>query len=116
MAIKPHLYRYMLWEFIAAMDSGEYDNLDIEEVKCHAAAGTIGAFIVDRFSGYDFSVFEPQHWVEVGEAWANLANAVDARRKFGVENKGITLLMAYALQSMQALEYEEKKSTGRRLA
>ena len=86
-------------------------SLDIDVVKRHANAGTISTFLVDRFGAdSDFSIFEPQDWTIIGETWASIANAVDARRKFGVENKGISLLMAYALQSLQMAESEEKKA------
>ena len=109
--MKAYKYRFLLWQLIAALDSGKYDSLDIDVVKRHANAGTISTFLVDRFGAdSDFSIFEPQDWTIIGETWASIANAVDARRKFGVENKGISLLMAYALQSLQMAEFEEKKA------
>jgi hypothetical protein len=77
----------------------------------HARAGTIASFLVDRFGAEaDFNMMEPEDWTAISELWFNLDNAVDARRKFGVENKGIALLMAYALESFQSLDREEKKS------
>jgi hypothetical protein len=39
-------YRFLLWQLIAALDSGKYDSLDIDEVKRHANAGTISTFLV----------------------------------------------------------------------
>ena len=108
--MKASKYRFLLWELIAALDSGKYDSLEIEEVKRHANAGTIPAFLVDRFGAdLDFSIFEAQDWTAIGETWASIANAIDAKRKFGVENKGISLLLAYTLQSLQMLQYEEEK-------
>jgi hypothetical protein len=50
---------------------------------------------------------EPQDWMVLADTWARIANAVDAKRKFGVENKGIYLLMAYALESCQMLTSAE---------
>ena len=106
--MKAYKYRQLLWEFIAALDSGKHDKLDIEEVRRHANAGTISVFLVDRFGpDCDLSIFEPSDWQEISETWASIANAVDARRKFGVENKGMSLLMAYALESFQQLVREE---------
>jgi len=50
----------------------------------------------------DPSLFrEPQDRAEINELWANLANAIDAKRKFGVTKKGMCLLMAYALESLR---------------
>ena len=55
-------------------------------------------------------MFEPKDWTDINETWSSIANAVDASRKFGVENKGIALLMAYTLQSIQQQESEERKA------
>ena len=109
--MKTYKYRFLLWQLIAALDTGKYDSLSIYEVKHHADAGTISAFLIDRFGGEaDFSMFEPKDWTDINETWSSIANAVDASRKFGVENKGIALLMAYTLQSIQQQESEERKA------
>lgn len=103
--MKPYKYRFLLWQFIAAMDTGKYDSVTFEEVHRHAEAGTIPAFLIDRFgSDLDLSMVEPQDWGVISENWASIANVVDARRKFGVENKGLCLLMAYTLESLQQSE------------
>jgi hypothetical protein len=108
-AMKSYKYRFLLWQLIAALDTGNYDGLDIEEVKAHASAGTISKFLVDRFgAGSDFSLFEQPDWASFDETVASMANAIDAWRKFGVQNKGISLLMAYALQGLQ-MESDERK-------
>jgi len=105
--MKPYKFRHLLWYLIGAADSGKYDELSYADVYRHANAGTSSAFLVDRFGkDLDLSLFEPQDLTELNETWARIANAVDARRKFGVENKGICLLLAYTLQSMQQLETE----------
>lgn len=94
-----------MWEFIAASDMEKYDSVTATEVARSAEAGTIRAFLQERFgSDLDFSLLKPEDWAAVTETWANLANAVDARRKFGVQNRGVSLLMAYTLQSLQTLE------------
>jgi hypothetical protein len=106
--MKSYKYRQLVWEFISAADSGKYDSLSIEEVRRHADAETIPAFIVDRFGDdFDLSTFDADDWTEIARTWASISNAVDARRKFGVENKGICLLMAFALESMQMLHRKE---------
>jgi hypothetical protein len=105
--MKPFKYRFMLWQLIAACDSGQYDDLSIEDVKQHANAGTIASFMVETFGrDCDFSIFGPSEWTAISETWGSIANAIDSRRKFGVDRKGICLLMAYALESLQMLESE----------
>ncbi len=106
--MKPYKYRFLLWQFIAAADNGKYDGITIEEVMRHAEAETIPAFLVDRFgSDLDLSIFECQDWQTISETWASIYNAIDAGRKFGVEHKGICLLMAYTLESLQMMESEK---------
>jgi hypothetical protein len=106
-------YRFLLWQLIAALDSGTYDRLDIEEVRRHANAGTMPAFFIDRFPDFDFSMFEPKDWTDVADTWASMANAIDAKRKFGVENKGMALLLGYTLQCLQNIDFEERKAASR---
>jgi uncharacterized protein (DUF1697 family) len=111
--MKAYKYRFLLRQLIAALDTGNYDSLDIHEVRRHAKAGTISAFLIDHFGvKSDFSIFEAQDWAAISEDMTNLANAVDARRKFEVENKGISLLMAYTLQALQSMESDERKAAG----
>jgi hypothetical protein len=105
--MRPFKYKFLLWQLIAASDSGKYDTLSYEEVWRRANDGNAASFMKETFRGdFDLSVFEPSDWTILNETWANIANAVDARRKFGVENKGVSLLMAYALESFQMLESE----------
>lgn len=105
--MRPYKYKFMLWQLIAACDSGKYDSLSIDEVHRHAEAGTIASFMVEKFGGdADFSMFESSDWTAIGETWGSIANAVDYSRKFGVDSKGICLLMAYALESLQMLDSE----------
>ncbi len=107
MPMRPYKYKFMLWQLIGACDSGKYDTLSLEEVQRHANAGTIASFMVEKFGREcDFSIFEPSDWTIIGETWGNIANAIDPSRKFGVDRKGICLLMAYALESLQMLESE----------
>jgi len=105
--MRPFKYKFMLWQLIAASDSGKHDTLSYEDVWRHANDGTSASFIKETFHGdFDLSIFEPSDWATINETWARIANVIDASRKFGVNNKGICLLMAYALESFQMLESE----------
>jgi hypothetical protein len=112
--MKAFKHRTLLWEFIGALDSGAYDDLNIDDVRRHANAGTIHAFIVDRFPDFDLSAFDGRDWKHLAQTWANIANAVDSRRKFGFRNSGLALLMAYALETTQMLERAERAERGKR--
>jgi hypothetical protein len=106
--MKSYKYNYLLWQFIAAADTGKYDSLTLEDVYRHADARTIPAFLADRFgSDMDLSMMEPDDWADLTNRWANISNAVDASRKFGVKNRGICLLLAYTLECLQQTQREK---------
>jgi hypothetical protein len=95
-------YRFLLWQLIAAADTGDFDGLSIDDVRLHARAGTISKFLQETFRKVaDFSIFTDENWKEIDSDFENMDNAIDARRKFGVENRGITLLMAWTLEGVQ---------------
>ena len=106
-------YGLLLWELLGALDSGKYDSLDFEEVRRHAANGTISIFLLEHFDAEcDLSsIFSDRDWAAINESWADLARSVNASRKFGVRNKGICLLMAYALESQQGLTSKVEKTS-----
>lgn len=100
--------RHLLWQFIALVDSGKYDTISLDEVGRHLDAGTIAAFLVDRFGAeIDLSVIESDDWSTLTEEWASFRNAIDTARKFGVHNRGLCLLMAYTLESLQSRRRKE---------
>ncbi|HEX4105083.1 MAG TPA: hypothetical protein VHX92_02510 [Rhizomicrobium sp.] len=95
-------YRSLLWELIAALDTGKFDHLSIEDVRLHARGGTISKFLKGTLGSVcDFSLLTPQDLSSLDEEFASMENAINARKKFGVENKGIALLMGWALQGVQ---------------
>lgn len=106
--MKAYKYGHLLWHLNGSMDTGKYDSMSFQEVYKHASDRTIRSFLESRFDrDLDLSIMEPADWDDLSELFWNLANAVNARRKFGVENKGICLLMAYTLQGMQEARHKE---------
>jgi hypothetical protein len=49
----------------------------------------------------DTSPLDAADWRAVTEEWQGFADAIDERRKMGIENRGLCLLLAYSLQSLQ---------------
>jgi hypothetical protein len=95
-------YRFLLWQLIAALDTGKYDGLSIEDVRLHARGGSIAKFLQQEFGTVaDFSIFSDDDWRTLNEELASMENAIDASRKFGVENRGMSLLMAWTLEGVQ---------------
>lgn len=95
-------FRFLLWQFFACSDSGKYDDTTVGEIYSRARTETLSTIILDRFGrDLDVSTIDESDWATLNVEWSNMANAIDAARKFGVSKRGINLLMAYALQSMQ---------------
>jgi len=95
-------YRSLLWELIAVLDTGKFDKLSIDDVRQHARGGTISKFLQNELgSSADLSLLSDSDWKTLDEQVMSMDNATDASRKFGVKNRGIALLMAWALQGMQ---------------
>jgi hypothetical protein len=100
--VKPSNYRFLLWQLLAALDTGEFDRLSAENVRHHARGGTISKFLQDTFGAVaDFSIFTAENWKDIDTEFASFENAVDARRKFAVKNRGLVLRVAWALQASQ---------------
>ncbi len=98
--MKAYKLQSLIWEFNALLDTGKYDDIAVDDVKHHARAETISAFLTDRFGEeIELDVMEPQDWADLNAEWQRFANVIDEGRKMGIENRGLSLLLAYALQS-----------------
>ncbi|MDP4194856.1 MAG: hypothetical protein Q8940_07395 [Bacteroidota bacterium] len=85
-----------------AIETNKYDNIGIDEVKKQICQKTIFNFLEERLSDdLDISLWTKEDKSEVSEEWANFAHAIDEKRKLCVESKGLSLIMAYILQSIQ---------------
>ncbi|MGL4961466.1 MAG: hypothetical protein ACRC67_09550 [Inquilinus sp.] len=84
------------------IDKGNHKNITPEKIHDKIRSGTIISFLNEEFGNYiDFSLLDDADKKELLEEWQGFSNAVDARRKFGVEHNGITLLLAYIIEGMQ---------------
>ena len=107
--MKDYKFRMLVWEVNAVLDTGKFDDIPTEEIHRQAEAGTISSYIVDRFGDdMDLSVIEPQDWTDLNEEWQSFHNAIDETRKMGIVNRGVCLLLGYALQSYLQRERERK--------
>lgn len=86
----------------SALDTGKYSDVSFDEVAKHIEEGTIFEFLAARLSGdIDLSIFDEASKKELIEEWQDILAAVSARRKFGIQNNGICLLVAYLLEGIQ---------------
>jgi len=78
--------------------------IDIKKIEDHIESGNIFAFLKEKFGDeIDLSLYGEEDKKYLIEFFKNLLNAVDPHRKFGVENNGITLLLAYCIEGIQEL-------------
>ncbi len=78
--------------------------VDIKEIEDHIEDGSIFVFLKEKFGDeVDLSLYGEEERKDLIEFFKSLLNAVDPRRKFGVENNGITLLLAYCIEGIQEL-------------
>jgi hypothetical protein len=90
------------------IDTGKYDDITIEEVYSHIDRGTILEFLKERGQGDidlsihlseaygDFQSFYIKQLQSLYDAYAG-----DERRKWGVQNQGLCLLVAWTNEIIQ---------------
>lgn len=85
-----------------AIDTGRYDSIDIDDVRTKIRAGTIFVYLNDTLGkDIDLTILDQIMEAELLEEWQELEAAVNARKKFGVERRGLPLLIAYLLEGIQ---------------
>lgn len=85
-----------------ALDTGTYQGVTAEEVAKEIEKGSVFEFLSRRLSGaIDLSIFDNTDRAELLAEWQSLLNVIDAKRKLGVENNGLCLLMGYLLEGIQ---------------
>jgi hypothetical protein len=95
-------YWLLLWQLIALVDTGRYEELNVEDVKLHARGGAISVLLGEMFQRTaGFNVFTEDDWKSFNEEIARMANAADPPQKIMVTNKGIALLMNWAVEGIQ---------------
>jgi len=86
----------------SAIDTGKYDDISVSSVQNEIDAGTIFPFLRERLgTNIDLSIFDASKEQELLSEWQDMVGAINERRKMGIENKGLTLLIAYLLEGIQ---------------
>lgn len=86
----------------SALDSGHYDQLDIDQVANEIQAGTILTFLRGHLGlSIDLSILKPENEAELVAEWQDFLMAISADRKFGVTQRGLSLIIAYLIEGIQ---------------
>lgn len=92
-------YWLLLSQLISVLDNGSYEDLTIEDVKRHARGGAISVLLGELFRRTEaFALFTEDDWKNFNEEIARMANATDPPQQITVANKGVALLMTWALE------------------
>lgn len=79
--------------------------LDIRETKNRINDGTLFDWLKNKFGNdIDFSLYTDDDKKVLIELFQSLVDAVDEKRKMGVKNNGLALLIAYCLEGIQRLD------------
>ena len=96
-------YTHLGVQLNSLLDQGK--TLDYRETKEHIEDGSLFSWLKEQFaSDIDLSLYTDEDKREMLDVFENLANAVDARRKFGVEYNGLALLVAHCFEGVQQLD------------
>jgi len=90
------------------LDEGTADDISIEEVKSHARDGDLVEFLTEKSGGtFAMGILEMADYRNF-RAWyvdQIVANCISMdgreRRKYGIENRGICLLISYTAELLQ---------------
>ncbi|WP_279483837.1 hypothetical protein [Aureimonas sp. SK2] len=85
----------------AAIDNRELEDISIDTVRREIEAGTILAFLRRGIRDMDLTHLTAETEAELLAEWQEIDAAVNAGRKFGVEHRGLTLLVAFLIEGMQ---------------
>jgi hypothetical protein len=96
-------YTFLGFELAALLDQGL--STDIEETKQRISNGTVLDWLAERYGGepygFDIGLYDDAERETITSAFAQISDAVNARKKFGVDRNGIALLVALCFQVIQ---------------
>jgi len=92
----------LAFELTHALDSGYAGKMSPAAVREHIKDGKVFDFLEESLKGdLDISLFYNDDRAELIAEWRSLSDTLDAARKFGVQNDGLCLLLAYVIQGIQ---------------
>lgn len=95
-------YTFLGFQLNGLLDDGK--TLDFDQTRKHVDDGSLFPWLKDEFGhNIDLSVYTPEELAAILELFQDLSDAVNSRRKFGVEHNGLALLVAYCFEGIQQL-------------
>lgn len=93
---------YVILQINAAIDSGKHEDISIEEAEDHVEAGDLFRWLRQRCE-MDLGYLDDEKARAINEALERIraAYAGDERRRWGVQNSGLCILLAWVNELIQ---------------
>jgi hypothetical protein len=94
---------FIILELNSALDTGNYDDLSLSEASQHIEARDVIPWLKSRVSEMDLSILSEQDTDEYQAGLTDIFGgyAGTERRKWGVEHRGLCLLIAWTNELIQ---------------
>ena len=93
---------YTAFMLNAALDTGKYADLGVDEIRASINDGTVFVLLEQRLGEkLSPSWLSAEERAELADEWMRYSEAIDARGKLGIERNGLCLLIAYVLEGLQ---------------
>jgi hypothetical protein len=92
-------YAVMGVQLIAAIDRGA--SHAVEELQAQLDSGGLFIWLHEKEPEIDQSLYQDEDRAAMLRFFQHLGSAADARRKYGVEENGLCLLLAYCFEGVQ---------------
>lgn len=99
---------YIILELNAALDTGKYDDIPMEEASHHIEAGDVVPWLKINVPDVDLSLLTGDVADEYQSALADISGGCvgNERRKWGVERRALCLLIAWTNELVQQRRWE----------
>lgn len=101
--MKYNMLTYFIVEINRAIDAGKHQEITVTEVEKHIDAGSLFDFLKKTIPGLDLSLIDARVSAELAKELKDLLGGYkgNERRKWGVENSGLCLLVAWTAEIIQ---------------
>ena len=96
---------FAAFNLTSALDHGLIDKITFHELYRETESGNLINFLKERLGDFDWSLFGPEfdqgpYFVEAIQSVAEVLKGQE-RRKIGISNSGICLLLSFCIEVMQ---------------
>ena len=92
----------LLYHLNHALDTGRYDSITLDEIEEQAEIKQVLPYLKSKLGrDLDISLFSEADLKEVSRCYKTAMHVIDPRRKMGVENRGLCLVIGWTIVLIQ---------------